>query len=196
MSRGQVAPHREGDSGGRPLRNERAPGVSPRRPSPALGAVREFILRWLPALLWTGVVLGFSSEAFAAAQTSRWLLPLLRGMFPSADPEVLEALHLGIRKLAHVVEYAILALLFVRSWSGRVGIESARDVGRALLLVALVAAVDEYRQSLSSARTGSIRDWGIDLGGALLAIVVLWAWERIGGSRSGGARRGGRRVRG
>jgi len=136
--------------------------------------------------LWTSVVLGFSSEAFAATQTSRLLLPLLRWMFPAADPEMLDALHVGIRKLAHAIEYAILAALFIRAWSGRLGIEGARDVGRALLLVAAVAAVDEYRQSLSTVRTGSLRDWGIDLGGALLAVLVLWIWKRATGTPRGG----------
>ncbi len=168
---------------------ERAPRA--RKPSrePASrkdSALRVFAVRWLPALLWTGVVLGFSSEAFAATQTSRLLLPLLRWMLPAADPEVLDALHLGIRKLAHAVEYAILAALFIRAWSGRLGIEGARDVGRTLLLVAVVAAVDEYRQSLSTMRTGSLRDWGIDLGGALLLIVVLWMWGRATGTPRGG----------
>ncbi len=149
-------------------------------------ALRDFAIRWLPALLWTSLVLGFSSQTFAATQTSRLLLPLLRWMFPAADPELLDALHLGIRKLAHVVEYAILAVLFIRAWSGRLGIAGARDVRRALLLVAVVAAVDEYRQSLLTARTGSLRDWGIDLGGALLAVLVLWIWKRATGTPHGG----------
>ncbi|GBC81977.1 hypothetical protein HRbin10_01095 [bacterium HR10] len=142
--------------------------------------LRALVRRWLPAVIWTGVVLGFSSDALAAAQTSRVLLPLLRIVFPSADPETLEALHLGLRKLAHAVEYAILAALYARAVSGRFRLEGgAREVllhqgGRILLGVALVAAVDEYRQSLSPVRTGSIRDWGIDLCGASLALMLLW----------------------
>ena len=172
-----------------------------RRTSPAGrpgSAFRDFAARWLPALLWTGVVLGFSLEAFAATQTSRVLIPLLRGMFPWADPETLELLHLVIRKLAHADEYAIQAVLFVRAWSGRLSVEGTREVGHALLVVALVAAVDEYRQSFSAVRTGSLRDWGIDLGGALVALVVLWAWQRASAKirmRSDGAREvpGGRR---
>lgn len=142
--------------------------------------LRALVRRWLPAVIWTGVVLGFSSDALAAAQTSRVLLPLLRVVFPSADPETLEALHLGLRKLAHAVEYAILAALYARAVSGRFRLEGSveeallRQGGRILLGVALVAAVDEYRQSLSSVRTGSIRDWGIDLLGASLALMLLW----------------------
>ncbi len=142
--------------------------------------LRALVRRWLPAVIWTGVVLGFSSDALAAAQTSRVLLPLLRLVFPAADPETLDALHLGLRKLAHAVEYAILAALYARAMSGQFRLagsvkEALLDQGgRILLGVALVAAVDEYRQSLSPVRTGSIRDWGIDLLGASLALMLLW----------------------
>jgi len=158
--------------------------------------VRTVLLRWLPVVIWTGVILGFSSETWGAAQTSRWLMPLLRLLLPSADPETLEAVHVGIRKLAHVVEYALLAALLARALSGQFRLARARSGIHILLMVASVAAVDEYRQSFSPGRTGSLRDWGIDLVGAGLAVMLL-RW-RTGRARRGAGRseRQGVRSRG
>ncbi len=143
-----------------------------------LPEIRTVLVQWLPAGIWTGVVLGFSSETWGAAQTSRWLMPLLRLLLPSADPETLEAVHFGLRKLAHVVEYALLAALLVRALSGQLHLAQARAGIGVLLVVAGVAAVDEYRQSFLPGRTGSFRDWGIDLAGAGLAVMLLRARAR------------------
>lgn len=149
-----------------------------------LKALKRIVLRWLPALLWTGVVLSLSSEEFAAARTSRFVLPLLRWMLPWADPATLEILHLGIRKLAHAVEYAILAALVVRGFHGVFRLQRAREGLQAILFVAGVAAADESRQALSSMRTGSIWDWALDVSGALLALVLLYGRrERCPGGR-------------
>jgi VanZ family protein len=76
-----------------------------------------------------------------------------------------------IRKLSHVAEYGLLAMLVLRAlWIG--SIESiVTSLSFTVLLVGLLALADETRQAYSLERTGSSRDVGLDLGGA--AIVAL-----------------------
>src|SRR3990172_4579243 len=71
---------------------------------------------WLPPVAWMAVVLGLSSEGASAEQRSRFLLPLLRWLLPWAAPEQLAALHGLARKAGHVIEYAILTLLWFRAF--------------------------------------------------------------------------------
>ncbi len=195
-SSGRAVPARESGAHGEGVPTKSFAGssnrslTSPRRgPRILLPEIRTVLVRWLPVVIWTGVILRFSSETWGAAQTSRWLMPLLRLLLPSADPETLEAVHVGIRKLAHVVEYALLAALLARALSGQFRLARDRSGIHILLMVAGVAAVDEYRQSFSPGRTGSWGDWGIDLVGAGLAVMLLrWRAERARRGKQRGVR--------
>jgi VanZ family protein len=43
-----------------------------------------------------------------------------------------------------------------------------------LLLALLIAGLDEFHQSYTSMRTGSIRDLGLDSAGMLIAQLMIW----------------------
>jgi len=92
-----------------------------------------------------------------------------------------------MRKLAHVSEYAILAVLLYRACvhtalKGR----RALSAGLVLLFCAVYAATDEFHQSFVPSRTASLRDVMIDICGAMLAVILYWsiATRRIMPSRS------------
>ena len=92
-----------------------------------------------------------------------------------------------MRKLAHVSEYAVLAVLLYRAFvhtalKGR----RAFSAGVVLLLCAAYAATDEFHQSFVPSRTASLRDVMIDICGAMLAVILYWAiaTPRIMQSRS------------
>ena len=81
-----------------------------------------------------------------------------------------------MRKLAHVSEYAILAVLLYRAFvhtalKGR----RALSAGLVLLLCAAYAATDEFHQSFVPSRTASLRDVMIDICGAMLAVILYWS---------------------
>lgn len=135
---------------------------------------------WLPPLLWTAVVLSFSSDDFSAANTGRVLAPLLAWLFPSLTPHAIAVVHALIRKAAHLTEYAILAALWLRAFH-RSGVVRPRAAAWLALAVAVVcASADEAHQAMVPSRTGSVYDVLLDGVGATLAVVSA----RLGWGRS------------
>jgi VanZ family protein len=123
-----------------------------------------------------------STDALAASETS-WLVgPFLRWLFPDAAPATLDLLHDVIRKIGHLMEFGLLALLWYRAFAwGETG-WSARAAGRSLAVSVLCAAIDEAHQAFESRRVGSLLDVGIDSLGAIGALSVARAvagrWRR------------------
>jgi VanZ family protein len=147
----------------------------------------RFFLGWLPALLWLALVLCASADPFSATQTSRFFVPLLHWLFPHLSPWRVMQIHAFVRKGAHLTEYAILAILFWRAlrhsfWLGQPRDDSAqkrpwlwRPALGALAAAAFCAVADEYHQSFVPSRTSSARDVALDICGASLALLLLWA---------------------
>jgi VanZ family protein len=107
-------------------------------------------------------------------ETSRFIRPLLEFLFPSAPPETLALYHGYIRKLAHLAEYSILAILARRAFT-----HFRRPILLAIGIVILVAMADEFRQSFDPRRTGTPIDVIIDLVGGLLGMVTWWLFARV-----------------
>jgi len=131
-------------------------------------------MRWLkllPPLLWTLVIASFSSSFWGAAETSHLVVPILGWLWPSAAPEQLEALHWLTRKVAHVVEYAVLGAL----WYGALAEKENPARWRiSLVLSFLTAALDELHQATTLTRTGSAADVALDtaaVGAVLLGLT-------------------------
>jgi VanZ family protein len=124
-----------------------------------------------------------STDVLAADETSRFIIPFLRWLLPSAAPATLDLLHEAIRKLGHVSEFAVLAMLWYRSlaWGAR-GWEP-RTALVAFGLSVLFAGVDETHQAFVATRTASVIDVGWDGLGALCGAIGGGA---LYGARSGG----------
>lgn len=134
--------------------------------------------RYGPLLAWIAFIFLASSASFSASNTSRLIRPLLGWLFPHITEAELLRAHFLIRKLAHLTEYAVLALLAARAF-----ISSQKDLLRrgwpaaAFLLVALCALLDEYHQSFLASRTGTVYDSLLDMTGGLLALAVVLLWR-------------------
>ncbi len=100
--------------------------------------------RWLPVLVWAGVIFAFSS------------IPSLSSGLGTLD--------LVLRKGAHLTEYAILAMLFVRATG---------SYAWAFPLAVAYAASDEVHQLFVRGRHGSPLDVAIDGVGALIGLALL-----------------------
>jgi VanZ family protein len=147
---------------------------------------RNFVTYWLLPLLWMALIFSASADTASAQRSSRIIEPILRWLFPNLAPTELEVILLTIRKSAHFVEYAILAVLLWRAlwkpvrhdprpWSWSTG-------GLAVLMVALYAASDEIHQLFVPTRQASVWDVLLDTAGAMVGLLVTaliyrW-WQR------------------
>lgn len=125
------------------------------------------------ALFWLVLVLFLGSASFAAQETGRFVLPFLRLLMPGIPHSELQAIHMVLRKLGHVFEYAVLALLWYQAIH-RVGGWSPRTAAWAALSICLVCSfADEAHQSTLLSRHGSARDFVIDAFGATAMLTIV-----------------------
>jgi VanZ family protein len=137
------------------------------------------LVTWIPALIWTVLVLGFSSGEFSAENTGSILGPLLVWLFPWLTPDQVGAIHGLVRKTAHVTEYGILAMLWFRTLTRGAGLRVPTGVWLALAISVATAIVDESHQATIPSRTGSAADVLLDSFGAAAALVPAslgWRW--------------------
>ena len=137
---------------------------------------------WIAAALWIGLIAVESSNLLSAANTSRFLYPLLTYLFGHIDPVRFLYWHHMARKIGHVVGYGILSFLLFRAW--RATLPSLSPHGWswkwswiAILMTALVASLDEWHQSFLASRTGAFSDVVLDtvagIGAQMLIYLLL-----------------------
>ena len=102
---------------------------------------------WAPVVLWAALIFALSSIPGLSSGLGTWDLVL--------------------RKLAHLVEYAILGALLVRA----IGRDPA-----AIAVGSLYAATDEVHQAFVSGRHGSPLDWLIDTAGVVAGVLLASRW--------------------
>jgi VanZ family protein len=121
----------------------------------------------------------FSTGAFDAEQTGSILGPLLRWLLPWASAGQITAVHVLLRKGAHLTEYAILAALWLRALHReRIGGRRAGLI--ALLACAVWAFTDELHQAFEPTRSASALDVLLDTAGAaVLVVVARLGWRRV-----------------
>ena len=112
---------------------------------------------WLPVLIWAALILSASNDSFSSDESREWLEVLFGRELP-------ELVNHAVRKAGHVFFYGVLGAL---AW------RADRRMQGALGVVLLVAAIDEYGQSLSLTRTGTGWDVLLDLCSALLVILLI-----------------------
>jgi VanZ like family len=124
-------------------------------------------LRFLPPLAWSVLIAWFSGARWHGGATTPLFEPWLRALLPWATLEQIAGAHWLLRKTGHVVEYAVLALLWRRALAGA----SAPAPWRwPLALAVLTAALDEAHQALTPTREGRVADVLLDSGAAAAAL--------------------------
>ena len=138
--------------------------------------MRPFLPDWMPVIAWMALILLGSTDVLAAENTSRFLAPVLRWLDPGIAWAVIDMIHTVMRKLGHVTEYAILAILLRPALGG-----SKTFKRRIWILFALVwcacaifAGSDEFHQSFISSRMPLVHDVMIDTCGALVGLAICW----------------------
>lgn len=118
--------------------------------------------KWLPPILWVIALFALSTSAFSAANTSRFIEPLLRWILPAASAATIGLLHALIRKAGHFANYGILFWLLIR------GPMYGRPY-TALALCVCYAFLDEGHQAFVPGRGPSLYDVALDSSGALFS---------------------------
>jgi VanZ family protein len=134
----------------------------------------------MPSIIWMALIFLGSTDILSAEHTSRFLVPFLRWIDPQISLATLNAIQFGIRKLGHLTEYAILAMLLWRALRSGTGWQMKMSILFliAALACAIFAASDEFHQSFVPSRTSSPVDVMIDICGALVGLEICLAFAR------------------
>src|SRR5215216_134368 len=133
------------------------------------------ILRyWLPVLIMIGAMYYASTDVFSGENTRGVIEKLVLWLRPHTSERGLIKINYFVRKAAHFIEYAMLAALLFRAfradsflrWRFRWALYS-------FLIVICWALLDEYHQSFTHTRGGSIRDSMLDCSGALFMLLMI-----------------------
>jgi len=146
---------------------------------PGSGSRSEIALAWFWVAAWIAVVQTFATDSFSAHETSRIIAPILRWLFPDIDARSISTAHFAIRKAAHVITYATLALLALRAFRLTLDRSLVWLAAASLALALAVAVVDEGRQSTLKNRTGAVSDVVLDMSGAAAALVLVTVTRRF-----------------
>lgn len=149
---------------------------------PAMGHIGYLLGRWLPVVLWMGLIFGGSTDFLSTRNTSRFLVPLLRWLKPDIGAAAIDAIQTVVRKGGHLTEYAVLSVLLWRALSKPRGAAPSRRhwrcVAMAVGLASLYAVSDEFHQSFYSSRQASGWDVLIDSVGAAIGLGLVWLYYR------------------
>jgi VanZ family protein len=141
---------------------------------------RVWLLSYAPLFVWIGVIFFFSSNLGSSAHTSLIVEPLLEYFFPDMSEASREFVHACVRKTAHFTEYGILALAGIRAFASSAGTLFRLRWVFPVVVVAAVASLDEFNQSLEPSRTSSLWDVLLDISGGIVWTVVcylIWHWK-------------------
>jgi VanZ family protein len=109
---------------------------------------------WAPVVLWMMVIFAFSAMAINGPAKFSWL-------------------DFVVKKSAHVTEYAILYWLVWRATSESGRRNSTKTLILSLIFSLVYALSDEWHQTITPGREGTLRDVGFDTLGMLLALNFL-----------------------
>jgi len=117
---------------------------------------------WLIPISWMAAIFVFSSDWFAWQRTAPVVYSWLQWGQPHLDEPQLESLHLLVRKLGHVMEYALLVLLWHLALRRSHQWPIRRSLFGAAVVSILYAALDEWRQTFTAERSGNLTDIMLD----------------------------------
>ncbi len=151
-----------------------ASNFSTKNPQSAIRNPQSKLFYWLPPLTWMAAIFFFSTDSFSGENTGSLLYDIAHRFFPDLTLKQFQPIHFAIRKTAHFTEYGIMALLLFRAFrSGNAIRWQWRWAIYSWLVIAVYALLDEYHQTFTASRTGSINDSLVDILGGTTALLVL-----------------------
>lgn len=131
-------------------------------------------LWWTLTALWSAKIFWMSTSTFNGTYSGALLKRLLTALNISLTPAVFDAVHILLRKSAHVWEYAVLGTLLYCSLDRLVDtLGNAKVIRLALIIAAAYSLSDEFHQSFVHGRGASLGDCMLDITGAILGILLI-----------------------
>jgi VanZ family protein len=150
------------------------------RPQAARNGVVKY---WAPPIIWMAALFYFSTDAFSGENTGSLLWDVFNFIYPGISEDLFDSIHFIIRKSAHFTVYSILASLLFRAFRSGDGARWRwKWALSSLLIAAFYALLDEYHQTFTRHRGGSIYDSLVDTSGAAAALFLLWLLGRKKGT--------------
>ena len=115
--------------------------------------LRKLFLYWVPVVLWLFLIFIVSNRSVSITSEFFWQ-------------------DFIVKKLAHIIEYAILSTFFYRALLGE-GVDKKKAGIWAVILTTIYGASDEFHQSFIPGRQSRVRDIVVDSFGAGLAIYLI-----------------------
>ena len=133
-------------------------------------------------VVWMVVVFTMSTEVGSSEHSGRMLYSVLRFIDPHMSFATMERVHFLARKMGHVTEYAVLAVLTLRALRVLGDVPVARwswpIAFVALGMSAAYGATDEIHQLFVPTRGPSVHDVVIDSCGAAVGLALAFWWKR------------------
>ncbi len=135
-------------------------------------------------IAWSVVIMRFSGESASVSggRSAKILVGLVNAVAPSANVtlenyETVSYLHNServVRKLAHMAEYSLLALLVCATLFGFSNLSRKYAYIIPVLIVLLLGITDEKNQTTVAGRYGSWFDVCVDTASAILTVTVVY----------------------
>lgn len=119
--------------------------------------MKKFYKFWIPVIIWAGVIFTLSS-------------------IPDLESGLKQDFIL--RKIAHILEFAILTFLIFRGLKQE-NLNIKKIAIYSIIFAIFYALTDEYHQAFILGREGSLKDVGIDSIGILIA-GLIWYYKKRG----------------
>jgi VanZ family protein len=138
----------------------------------------SFWRTWAPPVIWALAIMVMSGDLGGSPHTYpifKWIF----ATFTNLTPKTIRILHDWFRKSLHVICYGILSVLWLRSLVATIPERRGACLILALVLSLGVSIIDEGHQMLVTNRTGTLRDIGLDMAGAVLfTFFVARYWKK------------------
>lgn len=134
---------------------------------------------WGPVAMMIGLMYFFSTDVFSADNTRNIFEKIFLWFSPHAGKRDIRTFNFILRKSAHFTEYAILGGLLFRAFrSGDLVRWRVKWAVESFVFAAVWALLDEFHQTFTGKRGGSIWDSMLDSSGALVMLTAIWIVTR------------------
>ena len=131
---------------------------------------------WTPVVVWIVIIMVMATDVFSGNRTAQMLYRFVTWLFPDVGWDIVGPLHSYLRKLGHLVGYAVLGALAFRAWREAQPQRqrwTAKWAVMAVGVATIVACCDETLQAFMTSRGGSMLDVLLDASGASFAQLFI-----------------------